>query len=339
MGHRTARGLAKSVIKLVIVAAIFYFLYRTGRLDLSALAEVFGRVDFFAPVLSLFLVGYLFQVKRWVVLLAAQDIVIPFSTAFKLTMIGTFFNLTIPGSVSGDIVKAYYLAKGQRRKTALVTTILFDRLLGLYAMMAVGLFAGMIMFSRAWITGQSLAGWSPHIKALMLFVIAFFTGMTVVGAAFMSERLNKSRLTVVLLTRLPFHETVVKIYNTIHRFGRKPRDAATAFFYSLLSQLAWYVALWFVADALGVTELSKAQYVFALPVCFLINAIPLAPAGLGIGELGFGAVFALFGSDMGDELALVYHAIVFIYGLGLGGIIYLLSDMRVNVSEIREGGQ
>jgi uncharacterized membrane protein YbhN (UPF0104 family) len=60
----------------------------------------------------------------------------------------------------------------------------------------------------------------------------------------------------------------------------------------------------------------------------LINAIPAAPGGLGVGEIGFGAVFALFGSGKGVELAVLYHAVSIALALGVGGAIYFLHSRR-----------
>ena len=69
------------------------------------------------------------------------------------------------------------------------------------------------------------------------------------------------------------------------------------------------------------------DFFIAIPVCFLINAIPLAPGGLGVGEAGFRTIFLLFGSEEGAELSILFHVIFFMLALGLGGLVYLLSDV------------
>ena len=88
-----------------------------------------------SPVLLL--LGALVNVQRWRILLKVQDFYISNTKAIKLTLIGDFFSVAIPGSVSGDIVKAYYLARGKKQKEKLITTIILDRLVGLYTMILI----------------------------------------------------------------------------------------------------------------------------------------------------------------------------------------------------------
>ena len=44
-------------------------------------------------------------------LLAAQEISLPFRDAFSLTMIGGLFSTVMPSTVGGDVVKGYYVAR------------------------------------------------------------------------------------------------------------------------------------------------------------------------------------------------------------------------------------
>ena len=62
-------------------------------------------------------------------------------------------------------------------------------------------------------------------------------------------------------------------------------------------------------------------------VCLQSCHIPLAPGGLGVGEAGFQGIFLLFGSHQGAEAAILFHAIFFILAIGVGGLIYLVSDL------------
>ena len=79
--------------------------------------------------------------------------------------------------------------------------------------------------------------------------------------------------------------------------------------------------------SLDVLSTSKTDYLIVFPVGLLINAIPLAPGGLGIGEYGFQCIFLLFGSDMGAELGILFHAVIFILSIGLGGLVYMFSNI------------
>ncbi|MBI2267470.1 MAG: flippase-like domain-containing protein, partial [Armatimonadetes bacterium] len=99
-----------------------------------------------------------------------------------------------------------------------------------------------------------------------------------------------------------------------------------AFVLSLFAQLLSYVCMYCLALALDINSVGIAEYVFILPLCNLVNAVPLTPGGFGVGEAGFRALFLLFGSARGAELALLYHLEFFLLSVGVGGLVYSLSD-------------
>ena len=68
-------------------------------------------------------------------------------------------------------------------------------------------------------------------------------------------------------------------------------------------------------------------------VCLQSCHIPLAPGGLGVGEAGFQGIFLLFGSHQGAEAAILFHAIFFILAIGVGGLIYIVSDLSYSKPE------
>ncbi|MBI5814883.1 MAG: flippase-like domain-containing protein [Nitrospinae bacterium] len=309
--------------RLLIIAAIFWFLYSSGRLNLASIGEAATHPGAIVSATALLLIGMLISVERWRLLIKAQDIHVGLWPALNLTLIGAFFNIVFPGAVGGDIVKAYYLAKGQQQKAALVTTVIFDRLLGLYTVIFVAALAGLGAYAYVATLPSVPPWWTPAMKGLVLFVLVFFAAYNIAGAVVMSKRLRKTRLNVFILTKMPFHDKVVKIYNSIHGFRDRPLYSLAALGLSIVSQFMMYTALYIIAQALDINELSPGHYMFALPLCILINAIPLAPGGLGVGEIGFGEILSLFGSAKGVELAVVFHIISMVLAVALGGVAYM----------------
>jgi hypothetical protein len=87
---------------------------------------------------------------RWQGLLVHQAMHLPMRRTLQLTFIGSFFNLAIPGAVSGDLVKAYYIGRDlESRRARAYGTILFDRLLGV---------SGLVMVCAAAMLAAALAG-------------------------------------------------------------------------------------------------------------------------------------------------------------------------------------
>jgi len=315
------------LFRFAIVATIFVYLYKTGQFKIAELKSVLDRQNLFVAAAMLIFLGALISVQRWRLLMKGQDIFIGFGLAFKLSFIGYFFSAGIPGVVSGDIMKAYYLAKGQEQKAVLVTTVIFDRLFGLYTMLLVATLVTLFTIIHSKISGQINLWSQPSIKVLGVFIFVLFFFLTSLGLIFMSKRLRRSRLVEYIIRRIPFQETVSEIYDAVYTYGQKPMLTLNVLLLSLVAQFPLYVGIWCLSIILKIKVLTFINYLFALPVCLLINAIPLAPGGLGVGEAGFRGIFLLFGSNKGAELAVLFHAIFFILALGLGGLVYLFSNL------------
>ena len=103
-------------LKIIVAGAIFWYLFRTNQLDFGKVQLAFRRIDLFAAATLLITAGALLTVQRWRIILASQDISMGFWLATKLTLIGYFFSAALPGTISGDFIKAYYLAKGEQQK-------------------------------------------------------------------------------------------------------------------------------------------------------------------------------------------------------------------------------
>lgn len=326
------RRMLLDAAKFAVVALIFILLYRSGRIDLNTLGLALEKPWIVFAAYALGVIGISLTVARWQILLKAVDISVGFSPAFVLTLIGAFFSVALPGAIGGDIIKAYYLARGQSEKAALVTTIIFDRFLGLYTVTLVAAVAGASAGGYILLSGEIPAWWGPSSKGLIIFITSVFLIFTAGAAIFTSRRVGESRLFMKIIVKLPFHDKILKIYKISTSYKSKPGFVARATALSLFSQFAGYGSIWMLASAVEIKELTLANYLFAIPVCILINAIPLSPSGLGVGELGFGAVFAMFGSAKGVELAVLYHAVSISFSLVLGGAAYLIYSRKQKVA-------
>lgn len=92
------------------------------------------------------------QFVRWFVLVRALNLPFTIQNAFRLGLVGCFYNAFLPGSVGGDLVKAYIIARDTPGKHSAVATVIADRLVGLF---------GLIWFAAAFGGGFWLAD-DPH---------------------------------------------------------------------------------------------------------------------------------------------------------------------------------
>src|SRR5438128_6925729 len=68
---------------------------------------------------------------RWQLLAQPLGFRQPLGQFVRLYFIGMFFNLVLPTSVGGDVVRAWYLAENSRRRSAALVSVLLERGSGL----------------------------------------------------------------------------------------------------------------------------------------------------------------------------------------------------------------
>jgi len=81
------------------------------------------------------------------------------------------------------------------------------------------------------------------------------------------------------------------------------------------------------AQALGEFQLSLGSLYIVVPLGLLITAIPVAPAGVGTGNLAFLYLFHLIGSERGADVYSLF-ALTNIVLSSIGGLVYLRYKSR-----------
>jgi uncharacterized protein (TIRG00374 family) len=234
------------------------------------------RFGFVAAAVATHLLFLLLLSARWLLLLRTAAIPMSLWEATRLNFLGVFFNTFMPGSVGGDVIKAYYAAQRTPNKAAAVVSIVLDRLLGLlgFALLAA------IVCCVAVALGASDVG---HLQKAVLS-----SALLTIGVA--------GGLSVLLSTRL---RRIVGLgplsrWLRLTRYTESLSEAARLFEHRLL-RLAWPGALALLATivmvssfalvglALGL-QTSWYSYYLYVPLIMIISAVPLTPGGLGVLE-------------------------------------------------------
>src|SRR6266700_1922855 len=74
---------------------------------------------------------------RWQILLRVQKIRLNVPRLIGLFLIGMFYNQFLPGGTGGDIIKSYLLLKETDKKAGALLAVVFDRFIGLVALVAI----------------------------------------------------------------------------------------------------------------------------------------------------------------------------------------------------------
>ncbi len=221
-------------------------------------------------------------IYRWKLLLDVQGVKLTFFTLIRLSMIGIFFNLVVPGAVSGDLFKMYYISSHSSGKTTeAVLTIMLDRIIGLFGLFLVTSIA--IFFSF-----DFLLNTSPEIR-YSVYLIGSGSIAGVIGfiLIYYRESLRSvpvlNRITILLKGILPekVNEIVLKLVAALDLYRHNLR----VIFYALLLSATVHLSLSFCVYSVGKgfheNVVGLKHYCLSTQIANAITAIPITPSGFG----------------------------------------------------------
>lgn len=286
------RARASFLIKIGVAIALIVFVARGGFLKLSTLKDLLTVQD---CVIGFVLLGINLWVLnwRWCFLLRSRGFKVGLWHTFSLYLIGIFFNHALPSSVGGDVVKAYYIAQEQAsRRMEAVLSVLIDRLLGLYSMLILSLVGVLFDFS--------FAQTHRDIQAMALLCAALVLAMTIAFWIGFSKTVDQWIGLTAFLRKYHRLHFVARLFEAMHVFGER---RMTIFISIAVSAGAQLMAIGFfilVAFALGVTGIGLPAFLFCVPLGFVATALPIAPAGVGVGQVAFLFLFEAYAPGKGD---------------------------------------
>jgi len=308
----------KTLLKLIFVAGLLYLLARKGFISVEATARALGHLDRIIPAVALLMITTLLGMIRWQLLLRAHSIRLPFLRTTELGLVGNFFNIALPGAVSGDFVKAFYIARevqGQRARA--FGSILFDRVAGLSALTLLA--AGALILGRQEIAGS---GFFPAVQILVLLpglsFIAFYAYLFLVR----EHHDPVLRILKNLEARIARVGSIVRIYEGLRHYHNHRITVVQVVMLSILIHFCVCVAMLLFLGALGENVTATTPLFIAVPIGLLFTAIPIAPAGVGTGHAAFSWLFHYIGSQRGADVFSLFALTQLLIG-AIGGLVYL----------------
>lgn len=305
---------SKILAKILVAVALITFLVKSGHLDPK---DLWALMTISNVCLALALVGLSTAVAawRWVLLLNSRGFQIGFFYGLSLYLIGIFFNYALPGAVGGDVVRGYYLvADFPKQKLDAILSILIDRILGLYSFFILTLVA--VAFDFQFVIGHE------QVRLVALLAFLLFLGMTCFFLVVFSHRLGHLCGLGLLERRIQIVEKVVMAFR---RYGQNRQIIFISVLVSLLAQLITMLFFYQVAVVSGEVAVTWRAILFAVPMGFLITAIPISPAGIGVGQVAFLYLFRTYmqsDSQFGATSVTAYQLAMVAWAL-VGAVFYL----------------
>jgi uncharacterized protein (TIRG00374 family) len=306
-GRRSFWGLC---LRILICIGILWFVF--SRVDLSEVYQLFKGVSFwvFLLTLSLFFIATLLFTIRWGIILRNLQININLKTLISLQFIGMFFNLFLPTSAGGDVIKAYYLSNISQKRGMSYLSAFLDRYIGLISAIILAAIASLSV--RLEVDGFAIYFW-----ILLVFIAAIL--LSVLLATDFAKRLNK-----LLGTRLKFVQGIISMINESSKtIFKNPRVVIWTFLLSTGYLLLMIAINYIFIVSIGKSIELKDLFVF-LPVIALLTSIPISINGLGLREGAYIYLFATIGFTNSESLSISLLNFVLMLLSGLPGALFYL---------------
>ena len=306
----------KTLFKFLLVSFLLYFLGQRGFLSFEKTKQAFLQTHLILPAFFVLFLSTFLGIIRWQILLKAQDIHLPLKRTIELGFVGLFFNIALPGVVSGDVIKAIYVAKDVPGKRAhAFSSIIFDRVAGISALALVASFAFFASLSSPW---GKIISLQIFIGALAAGIIGFYLYLFLVKEN--SDPLLK--LLTSLEKKWKWMGSFTRTYEGIRNYHKERGAVFQTLLISTFIHLFVIFACVQFTRAFGETQIDPLALFVVCPLGLVITAIPVMPAGVGTGHAAFLFLFALLGSERGADVFTMIVLYQLIQGI-VGGIVYL----------------
>lgn len=312
---------AKFAFSFLILA----YMVRSGRLDLTKVREGFSHLPYLIGSVALVLTAIGLSLYRWGLLMRGLGIDFSGAQLLRYGMIGNFFNTTMPGAVSGDLIKGWYVLSDHKhqKRAPVLASILLDRVMGVFGLVIVSTSPVILFGSTVWEI--------PALHKVALGVLMLFAGVVVFFSYIQLSSWGPIAGLRVILGRLHSFKVgraFLAAYDTLLSYRERPSVLFYALFLSVGTHLCMVGVTFLCAQAMGENHLAPLHYFLLVPIGLLTTAIPIAPAGLGVGQVAFGALFKLGGSTLGADIFTMLVTVQIFFNLC--GVFFYLRSPKIN---------
>jgi uncharacterized membrane protein YbhN (UPF0104 family) len=325
--RRWLSTLAKYLLGLGVLAYVLWSHWRPkegtpGPGLADALAGPMHIVPFLLAALCM-AIGLTLTIVRWWLLARALDLPLPLREAFRLGMLGYFFNTLLPGSIGGDLVKMASVVRSQDRRTAAVASIIFDRVIGLVGVVVLVVFVG----GAFWLAGHPMFGERPALLQILrssCIVLVVSVGIWVPLGWLPTNQAN--RIAEVLWRVPKVGGVAAECWRSLLTYRHQEKATAVALALTLVNHVFGVLAFHngaqvFAPESADLPALK--EHFLLVPVGMVVKAIFPAPGGAGGGELFYGTLYGW--TDRPEALGVLGSLAILALAWLLGLIAYLIA--------------
>ncbi|MDR3491498.1 MAG: lysylphosphatidylglycerol synthase transmembrane domain-containing protein [Gammaproteobacteria bacterium] len=290
-----------TLVKFIFAGMILSLLVRSSQINFDLFVNILHNPFFLVKLTGILVVIVLFGTWRWSLLNNAQNITLGFKASIIPSYIGAAFNTLLPGAVGGDAIRCYYVFKlFPDRKSTILLTIFFDRILGL-----MGIITTLCVIA---LTHIAFLSQQKELFYLLSMTVFLCVGMF---ATFMAVMIFPQRFGLHFWLQKKFPDNklvqfVVKYLDTFVNY-RIPRIVLLkCLASSVMIQVLIATTLMLIAQMMDVPSIPFSHYAIAVGITLLVNLIPVTPGGIGVGEMAFAKILLLLNPSTTFAYATIY---------------------------------
>lgn len=313
------------LLKLAITILVLFYLLATKKLDLSSTLLVLEKVEIVGPVFLLLLTVVVLGALRWRLLLRSSGAAVSLGDILRLTLIGNFFNFTVPGGVGGDLAKTYYVIRRDGiQSAAAISSVVVDRFVGTSVLVGIGVLSLSLSHFGQELQGEALKNFWQTL------LLGYAAGVPLLWWALTR---SKNKTGTNLFLRLPgnWGMRLMGIRDAMLNFRHFKAAVLLTVLYSLGIHGCVITAFWVLGQAFAGPHVHLLQYAALVPLGLLTMALPIAPAGVGVSHLAFFTLFASVGFQQGADLFSLFLVCQLV--MALPGLLFylLIRDRKKNI--------
>ena len=282
MRHPWVSVAIKAAVSLTLIVWLLH------RIDLVPLLQRMGSIDLIVTFAAIVVMLAQLLVAGWRWAMIGRIIGTPLTrdTTIRLTLIGQFFNQTLPSAIGGDAVRAWLLSRQGPSLTKAVSGVFADRVVALILLVAI--VGAMLPALYARVD-------APELRAsVTALVVATTAGVIVL--LFCGPMLSR------LLQRSRFTRALAELTDDLRLVLMSP-GAAAIVASAIVVHVGVVASVWLVAHALAI-DVTFVDCLVLVPPVILITTLPISIAGWGVRESATVIAFGFVGVAPVDAVAL-----------------------------------
>ena len=239
-------------------------------------------------------------------------------------MAAKFFNLVLPTSVGGDLIRIHELGKQYNCYADAAASVFVERFTGMITLVIIAvitLFLNLSIFN------------APHIifSIIVLSLVLFIIGLLVINKRplqFIKKKIgNKFGLLSSVFLKIESFQNVISYYSNNYKI------IWIAFINSLVFYMAAVINVWISALPFD-PRIDFTGILIAVPMVMIIMNIPISIGGIGLMEFAYTFTFELVGYSpvLAISVALLMRLKTFV-DAGIGGIIYMFISQDRSIAK------